>query len=111
MPDKIVNTDGSVVQIVAVQGSAAAGGQVAKGYQQITSLSSATALTVPAGSTSATIVAETQDVRWRDDGVNPTATVGMLLPKGTQLQYSGNLAALKFIETTASAALNVSYYA
>lgn len=111
MPDKIVQADSSVVPIVALLGSGAAGGLTPKGYQQITSLAAATALTVPSGATSATIVAETQDVRWRDDGTNPTATVGMLLPKGTQLQYSGNLAAIKFIETAASASLNISYYA
>ena len=42
------------------------------GYQQITSLSSATGLTVPQGATLALIVPETQNVRWRDDGTNPT---------------------------------------
>lgn len=122
MPDKIKNADGSIVPIVAVQGGVDGTGAatplqttsaslVPKGYQQITSLAAATALTPPAGSRVATITAETQDVRWRDDGTNPTATVGMLLPKGTVFQYSGNLAAIKFIETTASASLSVSYYA
>lgn len=81
------------------------------GYQQITSLSSSTALTVPVGATMALIVAETQAVRWRDDGTAPTATVGMPLATGTSLSYDGDLKAIRFIQQTASAVLNVSYYA
>ena len=88
------------------------------GYQQITSLSSAANLTVPTQDkqgnlkqpTFALIVAETQGVRWRDDGVAPTASVGMLLAAGVPLQYDGDLTNIKFIEQTASAKLNISYY-
>ncbi len=43
-----------------------------KGYQQITDLSSAVSLTVPNGANYAIIEAETQSVRWRDDGTAPT---------------------------------------
>lgn len=80
------------------------------GYQQITSLSSAKALTVPVGTTRAVIVAEVQPVRWRDDGTNPTASVGMPLAVAAVLSYDGDLSRIKFIETTASAVLNISYY-
>jgi hypothetical protein len=88
------------------------------GYQQITSLSSATGLTVPqtnpeglaSKATFALIVAETQNVRWRDDGVNPTASVGMPLAAGVPLQYDGDLTKIRFIEQTASAKINISYY-
>jgi len=80
------------------------------GYQQITSLSSATALTVPAGSSYAVIRAQTQAVRWRDDGTSPTASVGIPLGTSDTLVYDGNLSAIKFIEQAASAALNVAYY-
>lgn len=80
------------------------------GYQQITSLSSATALTVPVGTGLCLIQAETQSVRWRDDGTNPTASVGMILAAGDILFYTGKSVNLKFIEVTASAKLNVSYY-
>ena len=77
------------------------------GYQQITSLSSAAALTVPARDFSglagspriAIITPETQAVRWRDDGVAPTATVGMPLAAGVTLQYDGDLSMIKFIES------------
>ena len=81
------------------------------GYQQITSLSSSTALTVPAGATMALIVPETQNVRWRDDGVAPTATVGMPVLTNTSMSYDGDLQKIRFIAATAGAVLNVSYYA
>lgn len=89
------------------------------GYQQITSLSAATRLTVPdAGAivganqhpTRCIITATTQAVRWRDDGTDPTATVGYPLPVNTELKYDGNLMKIKFIEQTAGAVLNVAYY-
>lgn len=81
------------------------------GYQQITSLSAATGLTIPSGATMALIVPETQAVRWRDDGTNPTASVGMPVAIGESLNYDGDLSRIKFIEQTASAKLNISYYA
>ena len=84
---------------------------VCLGYQQITSLSASAALTVPTGATMALIVADTQAVRWRDDGTAPTATVGMPLAIGTSLSYDGDLKAIRFIQQSASATLNVSYYA
>lgn len=88
------------------------------GYQQIGTLSSATALTVPvvdanglsAKPTLALIVSETQNVRWRDDGVDPTASVGMPLAAGVTLQYDGDLSRIRFIEQGGGAKLNISYY-
>jgi hypothetical protein len=84
--------------------------RTALGFQQITSLSAAQALTVPTGALEARIQCTTQAVRWRDDGSDPTATVGMLLPVNTDIVYNGRLDKIKFIEATASAVLNVSYY-
>lgn len=81
------------------------------GYQQITSLSSATALTVPAGTSLAIIRPQTQNVRWRDDGTNPSSTVGYPLNVGDELRCdTWSMANIKFIEVTASAALNICYY-
>lgn len=80
------------------------------GYQRITSLSAAAALTVPAGATFAVVVPETQAVRWRDDGNDPTASVGMPMAAGSTMNYDGDLSAVKFIEQTSGAVLNVSYY-
>lgn len=89
------------------------------GYQQITGVSSATALTVPVVNshglkqqpTLAFIIPEEQAVRWRDDGVDPTATVGMPLGIGEALVYDGDLTKIRFFEQTSGAILNVSYYA
>lgn len=88
------------------------------GYQQITNVSSSVGLTVPvvdpnglnARPSIALITPEGQAVRWRDDGVAPTSTVGMPLAAGVTLQYDGDLSKIKFIEQTASAKLNISYY-
>ena len=60
--------------------------------------------------TFALITPETNGVRWRDDGVAPTATVGMPLAAGVTLQYDGDLSQVQFIEQTAGAKLNISYY-
>lgn len=84
---------------------------VCLGYQQITSLSAATGLTIPQGTTLALIVPETQNVRWRDDGTNPTASVGMPIFVGASLSYDGDLKRIKFIESTSGAVLNIAYYA
>lgn len=85
---------------------------VCLGYKQITSLSSATGLgTIPQGATLALIVPETQAIRWLDDGTNPTASVGMPVAAGSYLSYDGDLNRIKFIEQSASAKINVSYYA
>lgn len=79
------------------------------GYQQLLP-STSTALTAPATATYAIIQAEAQAVRWRDDGVAPTASVGMVIASGGELRYDGNLSTIRFIEATATAKLNVSYY-
>lgn len=89
------------------------------GYQQITDLSASVGLTVPAVDVNglsckpsiALITPETQGVRWRDDDVAPTASVGMPLAAGVTLQYDGDLTKIKFIQQTASAKLNITYYA
>lgn len=89
------------------------------GYEQLTSLSAATGLTVPQKDTNglagspriAIITPEGQAVRWRDDGVAPTASVGMPLAAGVTLQYDGDLTKIQFIEQAIGAKLNISYYA
>ena len=85
------------------------------GYQQITNVSAAVGLTIPSHVSGqkprvAIIIPQTQAVRWRDDGTDPSATVGMPLAVGATLEYDGDLNKIKFFEQAASAALNVSYY-
>lgn len=80
------------------------------GYQQITGAALTNGLTPPAGATLAVIQGSGQAVRWRDDGTAPTTSVGMQIPVGGELQYNGNLSAIKFIQVAATATLDVSYY-
>ena len=83
---------------------------VPMGYQQVTSISGATALTVPAGAKFAVFQAEAQVVRFRDDGVAPTASVGFELPVGVPYNYVGTLSNVQVIETTSGGIVNVLYY-
>lgn len=81
------------------------------GCGQITSLGSAVTFpSVPVGSLLVTIQVEGQSVRYRDDGTNPTASVGVLLPVAGPWPYQADLAAIKFIQTTASATINYCFY-
>jgi len=83
----------------------------ALGYQQIVGLAASTALTVPAGTAYALVIAEAQAVRWRDDGTAPTSTVGMPLAVGVEERFdSSSFSALRFIQQAATANLNVAYY-
>lgn len=88
---------------------------VYKGYEQITGLSAVKKLTVPDGAWIADVQADPtadKDVRYRMDGTNPTATVGMAIQSTTTKRFVGRLVleALEFIEEAASAKLNVQYY-
>ncbi len=84
------------------------------GYQRITVLSASAGFSnVPDGAELVIVTAETQAVRWRDDGTPPTATIGYPLPLNAELQYSGGKAAieaLRFIEQAASATLHACFY-
>lgn len=88
------------------------------GFEQVSSISSAKGLSgvgsptpaIPAGAHGVELIASGQNVRWRDDGTDPTASVGMLLVVGVPYFYMGNLSAIKFIETTATATVGVRYF-
>lgn len=81
------------------------------GFQQIAVLTTAQALTVPPGARAAIIHADAQVIRWRADGVAPTATVGMRLTLGNTLYYDGEFSKLLMIEEAAGAKANISYVA
>lgn len=80
------------------------------GYEQVTTLTSSTPIEPPTGVRVAVIQALVQNVRWRDDGEDPTNSVGMQLSAGRDMLYTGDLAKIRFIEEAASAQLNISYY-
>lgn len=81
------------------------------GGQMGLNVTTATALTVPATARAALVSVEGNSVRWRDDGTNPTASVGQLIPVGSIVTFLGDsMSAVKFIQVSATATLNVSYY-
>lgn len=82
----------------------------ALGYFQFTVATASHLPSIPASAREAFVVCTTQTVNWRDDGVAPTASVGMPLPPLQAFPYTGDLAAIQFIQTTATASCNVSYY-
>jgi len=87
-------------------------------YEQLTVADTAVPLTVATYLTGnfspAVAVArlETAQIRYRDDGTAPTATVGQPVDPGSALVLCGNsVGAFKAIRTTgASGVLNISYY-
>lgn len=80
------------------------------GYQQLTVSSTAVGLTVPSGSDFANVRCSTAGVRYRDAGVDPTASVGQVLNAGEILNYDGALGSIKFIRQSADATLDITYY-
>lgn len=88
------------------------------GYEKLTGLSAAKALASPLAAApvhgqqtiQAIIMAEVADVRWRADGIAPTAAIGQPLMVGMELDYDGDLSKFQVIEVTAGAALSVTYY-
>jgi len=77
-------------------------------FEQLTSLSTATS--VPGGGDVIVIQAETQAVRYRCDGVDPTASIGVLINAGEchELDLGAeNMHKVKIIEVSASAKANI----
>lgn len=89
------------------------------GYAQIVNLTlqAATGLVLPTQPTSGQVVGlviiqcNGGVVRWRDDAVDPTTTVGMSIPDGGELDYVGDFSAIRFIDSSGTPILDVSYYA
>ena len=78
--------------------------------QYALSVATATNLTPPTGATIAQICVETAAVRYRDDGIAPTASVGIPLAAGWCGPYAGPLSAIQFIAQSGSPTIDVSYY-
>jgi hypothetical protein len=91
------------------------------GYQQLSLTGSSQSLTLPAVQPNIAMPigyaviqciggATTDFAVWRDDGPAPTATVGMQLFSGQELDYSGDVTMLKFILGSGVPVLNIAYY-
>lgn len=79
------------------------------GHEQLTSITSATALTVPTGARVAVLQVEVAQARMRDDGTNPTTSVGMPIGAGETYDYVGDLSKVKLIGSSGTI-VNVAYY-
>ena len=72
---------------------------------------SATALTVPTGATSATIVASTAIVRYTTDGTTtPTGAIGMPIAIGGSVTITGATALANFKAFSSTGTLDVEYF-
>lgn len=84
------------------------------GFQRIATITTTVVnLTVPNGASYAYIQADGGALRWRDDGTQPTATVGHLLAADDDLWYVADLNKIQFIRNTGEAAttnLHISFY-
>lgn len=62
--------------------------------------------------TLALITVETDSIRWRADGEDPTATDGLLLPAGYSISIAGKLVLnnFKMIRVTGDASVKVQYF-
>ena len=58
----------------------------------------------------ALIQALVQNVRYRDDGTDPTDAIGMRLHAGESIWYTGDLSKLRFLEEAGGAELNITVY-
>lgn len=66
---------------------------------------------IPEGTEFVEVSVSGQAVRWRGDGAAPTASVGMPLPVGTTRFFTQQqLPAVRFIEQSASATLDCTFY-
>jgi len=79
------------------------------GNEVVTGLATVKTLTPPAGATIAIIKPKSAPIRWSTSEV-PSALVGNLLYPGDSRQFEEDLSAIRFIETTPSASLEVTYY-
>jgi hypothetical protein len=74
------------------------------------SAQSLTAGGIPRGATLAYIQAESKNLRYRDDGAAPTTGIGVQIAAGASILYAGTMSALRFIEESATAKINILFY-
>jgi hypothetical protein len=92
------------------------GAMVPVGYCQLTATGSAAEVStctggIPVGTSVAYITVETANIRWRDDGVAPTASVGMLIVAAAPvLLYQGDITKMQVIAVSGSPVIDISFY-
>lgn len=81
-------------------------GRVVIGYRQMSSVTTATVCPLAHGK-QVHFQAEAQSIRYRLDGVAPTAAIGVLVPAGESVCFTGDLTKLQFIEVATGAKINL----
>lgn len=107
----IVNTQLGPLEAVPVW-EVGTDGATSLGYMQIPlSTTVATVLdNAPDGATMVVMKVEGGGMRYRDDGVSPTATVGMPLASGEAVTYDATLNQLSLIAQDDGAICNITFY-
>lgn len=112
--DTVTGTGVPAGTTIVSQSSGTAGGAGVYVTSAATTSSSASLTSggIPTGATSVFLQAETANVRYRDDGGAPTASIGNLVVAGAggQILYGGTFSALRFIAASGSPLLNVAFY-
>lgn len=80
------------------------------GFENLSVSSTAKLLTVPDGATHALVTVEKGggDIRFREDGEDPTASVGLLVQAGAAVEFT-NLEDIRLIATAGTVKVNISY--
>ena len=83
-----------------------------RGFETFTvDASVAQGLTPPQGAQLALLNTYNEDARFRDDGIDPTASIGQPIIKLSTLQYNiEDLTKIKIIAVTGTTQINVTYY-
>lgn len=79
------------------------------GYRQISSPAAATGVQTGEGRV-ALIQVLNQNVRYRDDGIDPDASTGVRIHAGESIWYTGDLRKIRFIEEASGAEINILVY-
>ena len=74
------------------------------------SLSAATPLPAPEGTTHAVIAVSAAGIRYRDDGVVPTAGLGLPIAQNEIFTFAGNMKNIQFIAQSGSPVLDILFY-
>lgn len=109
-PNKQSNPAGAIPVWVVAGGASIPPGAVLIEFAQMTDLLAAHPLVPPTGATIALVQVNAGIVRYRRDGVDPTASVGMLSYATGPFLVFTEFDDLAFIETAPSASLNIEWY-
>ena len=110
--DQLAGTGVPTGTFISAQQTGTPGGAGTYTTSQATTSSAASLTTggIPNGATLAVLSVEGAGIRYRDDGIAPTAGVGMPLATGQAFTYQSTLTMLQIIQQSASATVDLAFY-